>query len=136
MAVQVRPPRSKQKRYKMQELKDKGGRPYTEIDWVQVEKLCGIHCTGEEIANILGFSYDTLERAVKREYNTPCAEWIKQKGASGRASLRRVQYSQAMGGNTTMLVWLGKNWLGQTDKQEVTAKISEITEFEVVEDQS
>jgi len=35
-----------------------------------------------------------------------------------------------------MLVWLGKNWLGQTDKQEVTAKISEITEFEVVEDQS
>jgi hypothetical protein len=24
-----------------------------------------------------------------------------------------------MDGNPTMLIWLGKNWLGQTDKQEV-----------------
>jgi len=36
-------------------------------------------------------------------------------------SLRRIQYSTAMEGNATMLVWLGKNWLGQTDKLDTTS---------------
>ena len=30
------------------------------------------------------------------------------------------QYDEAMSGNTTMLVWLGKNELGQTDKNATT----------------
>jgi len=33
-------------------------------------------------------------------------------------SLRRRQYTTAMDGNTAMLIWLGKNWLGQTDQQQ------------------
>ncbi len=33
-------------------------------------------------------------------------------------SLKRKQWEMAMGGNITMLIWLGKQNLGQTDKVE------------------
>lgn len=39
--------------------------------------------------------------------------------------LRREQYKAAMGGNTTMLIWLGKQLLGQSDKSEQTVKVDE-----------
>jgi hypothetical protein len=40
----------------------------------------------------------------------------------GRMSLRRLQWKKAQEGNTTMLIWLGKQYLGQSDKQELTGK--------------
>lgn len=108
--MQLRSQRSKQKKLM--------ARPQKQIDWDQVDKLCAIHCTGEEQANILGVDYDTLNRACHREHNLSFAEYFKQKSATGKMSLRRRQYSAAMDGNTTMLVWLGKNWLGQSDMPE------------------
>lgn len=93
-------------------------RPLKEINWDQVNQMCAIHCTGEEQAAILGMSYDTLNRACHREHDMSFAEYFKQKAASGKMSLRRKQYTTAMDGNTTMLVWLGKNWLSQMDQPE------------------
>lgn len=93
-------------------------RPTTPIDWEQVDRMCEIHCTGEEQASILGVDYDTLNAACKREHNKSFSEYFRQKASSGKMSLRRKQYTSAMDGNTTMLVWLGKNWLGQTDQPE------------------
>lgn len=100
-------------------------RPKIEISdeqWLQIEKMAAIFCTGEEIANIMGFSYDTLERRVKEKYNISCADYIKSKGDRGRMSLRRKQYEIATSGNVSMLIWLGKNELGQKDKREETLK--------------
>ena len=96
------------------------GRPLIKIDWEQVDKMCGLHCTGEEQASVLGIDYDTLNRACKRENGKSFAEYFKQKSASGKMSLRRKQYTSAMDGNTTLLIWLGKNWLGQKDQAEVS----------------
>ena len=100
-------------------------RPKIEINWTTVNNMCAIHCTGEEIASVIGVSYDTIERRVKSEFNMSFAEYIKKHSASGKTSLRRKQYEVAMKGNTTMLVWLGKQYLGQTDKQ-VTENTSRI----------
>ena len=93
-------------------------RPLTEIDWDQVDKMCAIHCTGEEQAAVLNIDYDTLNRACLREHNIGFAEYFKQKASSGKMSLRRKQFTTAMNGNTTMLIWLGKNWLGQKDSHD------------------
>lgn len=82
-----------------------------------VKKLCAIQCTGQEIADVLDVSYDTLERRVKEVYQISFADYIKKHSANGKMSLRRKQHEVAMNGNTTMLVWLGKQYLGQTDKQ-------------------
>jgi hypothetical protein len=97
-------------------------RPLKEIDWEQVDEMCRIHCTGEEQAGILGIDYDTLNAACKRERGVGFSDYFKQKASGGKMSLRRRQFTAAMDGNSTMLVWLGKNWLGQADQPETEAQ--------------
>ena len=92
-------------------------RPKIKIDFDMVKKLCAIQCTGQEIADVLDVSYDTFERRVIEVYQISFADYIKKHSANGKMSLRRKQHEVAMNGNTTMLVWLGKQYLGQTDKQ-------------------
>jgi hypothetical protein len=46
---------------------------------------------------------------------------LAQKRQAGFVSLRRKQYELAMAGNATMLIFLGKQYLGQADKREVAA---------------
>ena len=111
------------------------GRPLFHIDWDKVDSMCAIQCTGEEIAGVLGCSFDTLSRAVEREKSCSFAEFFAQKKSAGKPSLRRAQYLTAIEGNATMQIWLGKNWLGQTDKRDYIIDHN-ITAFEVIEDDS
>jgi hypothetical protein len=97
----------------------KRGPKLTEVDWELCRNLLRIQCTGEEIAGAMGISYDTLERACKRDHGIKFAEYSELKRAEGRASLRRAQWKAAQEGNPTMLVWLGKQMLGQRDKVDV-----------------
>ena len=100
--------------------KDKGGRPLIEIDYTKLEKLCAIHCTGEECASILGVDYDTLNRHLKNDGHGGFTEYFKKHSAAGKMSLRRKQYEKAVTeGNVPMLIWLGKQMLGQKDRSEV-----------------
>lgn len=96
------------------------GRPKLEIKWKTVDRLCKIQCTGPEIASILEVSEDTLTRAANREKKCSFAEYIKSKSVDGKTSLRRLQWRAAKKGNITMLIWLGKQYLEQVDKQELT----------------
>ena len=50
-------------------------------------------------------------------------DYIEQKRGSGKASLRRRQWQAAEAGDKTMLIWLGKNWLGQSDQVSHTHSI-------------
>jgi len=99
------------------------GRPkknLTQKDWASVDYMCIIHCTGEEIAGVLGMDYDTLNRNSKDQKGMPISEYIKEHQAGGKMSLRRAQWKSAEGGNASMLIWLGKQWLGQKEVQEIT----------------
>lgn len=81
-----------------------------------VEKLSAVMCTDEEIEDILEVSLDTLNA----EHNKTAFQEAKKKGkSSGKASLRRWQFKGAEKGNASLLIWLGKQYLGQTDKQEI-----------------
>lgn len=93
------------------------GRPRKEIDWAEVDKLCAMQATEEEIAQFLNISVDTLCRAAKREHEMTFAEYFAQKRGAGKTSLRRAQWLAAtQDSNPTMLIWLGKQYLGQRDK--------------------
>ncbi len=105
-------------------MAEKSGRPQFPIDWETVDGMCAIQCTGMEIAGVLGCSYNTLVRAIKREKELTFEDYFAQKSVEGKVSLRRKQYDTALEGNTTMLIWHGKQWLGQTDRIE-----SSITEL-------
>lgn len=99
--------------------KSKGGRPLTNIDKKIFENLCAIQATLVEIANIFACSEDTIQRFCKREYKMSFSEAFEKFSANGKVSLRRIQFKAAEAGNVTMQIWLGKQYLGQTDKQEM-----------------
>lgn len=96
----------------------------TPKEWDSVKYMCMIHCTGEEIAGVLQMDYDTLNRNCKEKYHMPISEYIKTHQTNGKMSLRRAQWKSAESGNASMLIWLGKQWLGQTDKQEVAVAVN------------
>lgn len=91
------------------------GRPKKEISWPTLEELCKIQCTEKEIADVLGVCVETLSRAVKAEKKMTFAEYYALASEGGKTSIRRMQYKLAMEGDRTMLIFLGKNYLGQSD---------------------
>ena len=82
------------------------------IDPEQVEKLAGLGCTNVEIASFFGCD----ESLIRKSYS----EYIAKGKEKGKIRLRQLQMRAAEKGNVAMLIWLGKQMLGQTDKQEIT----------------
>lgn len=104
------------------------GRPkknLTKEQWSSIDYMCMIHCTGEEIAGVLHVDYDTLNRNCREQKGVNISDYIKEHQNGGKMSLRRAQWKAAESGNVSMLIWLGKQWLGQTDKQEVSVSASD-----------
>src|SRR5271154_1862075 len=96
--------------------KHPGGRPPKEIDLTVVERAAGIGCTVEEIAAVCGVAKSTFYEHMERDDTIEMA--IDRGKQTGRATLRRMQWKGANDGNPTMLIWLGKQMLGQKDKIE------------------
>jgi predicted transcriptional regulator len=85
-------------------------RPKKPIDLTLVENLSRIGCTQDEIASIVGCTARTLRSRA--------AEAMARGQDEMRASIRRWQYEKAKGGSVPMLIWLGKQYLGQRDRQD------------------
>jgi hypothetical protein len=79
-----------------------------------IEKLAQMQCTREEIAAVSGVCVDTLRD------NENFLQVIKKGMENGKASLRRMQWKSAQDGNVSAQIWLGKNYLGQKDRQELS----------------
>jgi AraC-like DNA-binding protein len=101
----------------------KTGRPRERLDWPRIDGMLACFATLEEVASQLDVSEDTIERACKAERKMSFAEYSRLKRGKGRLSLRRRQMLVALGNkkenvapNVTMLIWLGKQHLDQTDK--------------------
>ena len=85
-------------------------------------------CTHEEIGAILDCCVETLDSACKSAHGVSFSDYYEQKSSNGKASLRRKQWEMALKGDRVMLIWLGKQHLGQADKLEdkhTTARIVE-----------
>lgn len=94
-------------------------RPKVEIDETQVEAMASIGCSVDEMASILGCSARTLQR----RFVTP----IERGRARLNRSLRRKQVDLALNGNVTMLIWLGKQMLGQREKTDAIVREEVVT---------
>lgn len=105
--------------------KPKRGRPLIDIDRDQFEKLCLLQCTQSEIADFFNISVDTVNAWCNRTYGCNFSEIYNKRTNIGKISLRRTQWKQAQN-STRMAIWLGKQYLGQSDKMETT--ITEIDE--------
>lgn len=87
-------------------------RPKSTIDLDELERLCAMQCTDEEIAAFLGVSTRTIERRRKM----PSFREAMERGkAKGRLSVRRNLFRLATNGNLGANIFLAKNLLGYKD---------------------
>jgi len=90
-----------------EDTKKSKGRPKVEIDEELLFKLAECHCNLNEIAYILGVTTNTIKNRFQHVFD--------RGQAAGKMRLRKAQYHKAIEGNPVMLIWLGKNILGQKD---------------------
>ena len=100
-------------------------KPLTDKDFQKLLNMVRIQCTMEECCSVLEMSDTTLNRRLKEMNYNNFEDLYKRHNDEGRMSLRRMQWQAAEKGNSTMLVWLGKQYLNQKDKSEVHANIEQ-----------
>ena len=89
------------------------GRPLKEIDGDEVFKLAKLGCTQEEIGEFFGCARSVISQRFRQEFDLG--------SAASKTSIRRWQMKRAHAGSDSMLIHLGKNMLGQTEKVDVNA---------------
>lgn len=77
----------------------------------KIQMLASFGCSIIEIAKY--FQMD--ESTVRKKYR----EALETGRESLKVKLRQLQWDHAARGNTALLIWLGKQYLGQTDRKEI-----------------
>lgn len=88
------------------------GRKPVRIDLEELEKLCVLQCTDQEIAGFFGVNVRTIER---RRKHPRFAVAMERGHSKGRISLRRYLWRLAAGDSAAAAIFLAKNVLGLKD---------------------
>ena len=101
------------------------GRPKKDFDWKMLDAILQYNASKKDCSDLLEVSEDTIERRIKTEYSCTFTEYRDRKMSKTRLKLSQKQVEVALAGNVTMLIFLGKNMLGQSDKveNEINSKI-------------
>lgn len=91
------------------------GRPKAEIDWDFLDKIAQFPLKQEDITWLIGVSLDTLVKGVKERYGCSFSEFLNKRASKTRLMIHQKQFELAIKGNVALLIWLGKNYLGQVD---------------------
>lgn len=101
------------------------GRKRIYIDFEEFRKLCEMQCTKAEIAHFFNVHTDTIDAWCKRELKCTFEEAHNTYTDNGKIALRRIQLKHAEK-NPVMAIFLGKNYLGQSDNSTQTVKIEPV----------
>lgn len=99
---------------------DKQGRPRLEITdagWQMVERMARAFCKQEDVADMLGVSVKTLQTEANKERFERIMRTCR---AHSVLLIRERQVDKAINGNPVESIWIGKQELGQTDRQAIT----------------
>lgn len=112
------------------------GNPKAEIDWDIVDSLLKAGCPGTEIAPHFAIHEDTLYDRCEKERGLPWSAYLRQKRSHGESNLRAKQYQLALKGDRTLLIWLGKQRLGQREnEQEIRVTPETMLQYKAFMDQ-
>lgn len=98
--------------------KAKPGPKKLPIDWETVKRQCAAGASGQSIAHELGIAGDTLYIRCQEDNGLDFSEFKRLHMSRGNDLLAMKQFELAMKGDKALLIWLGKNRLGQRDRQE------------------
>lgn len=111
---------------------DKGGRPpfeFTPKVLQQIHDLASYMCTKEEVANIIGCHRTTLYR------NEEALEAYNKGVNVAKQKIRKTQFDIATKLNSSiMAMWLGKVYLGQSDKVQNTDDNVPLPIYDIIEE--
>lgn len=99
-------------------------RPKIEIDLEQLKKLLALQCTKIECAAFFGITKPTLEARIRDAGFEGFQQFADIYRQPGKISLRRHQWRSVESGHVGMQIWLGKQWLGQTEKVESKTELT------------
>lgn len=102
----------------------KKGRPKIQFNLEEVEKLGSIGASYEEIAGWFDCTTRTIDRRMA-DSDGEFSRAYKRGSTHLKRSLRRDQIEAARKGNATLLIWLGKQLLGQSDKIETKNEVKQ-----------
>jgi hypothetical protein len=95
----------------------------------QIEDLASYMCTKDEVANIIGCSRQTLWR------NKEASDSYDKGVNVAKANIRKTQFDIATKLNSSiMAMWLGKVYLGQTDKIQNTDDNTPLPIYDIIEE--
>lgn len=101
-------------------------RPRKPIDWEIVKGMLFVLATQQEISAYVGVAIETLHTRCKKELGISFTELSEQKRQETKIQLRKAQLAVALDpkhrSHGTMLIWLGKQYLGQREKQQLMGK--------------
>jgi len=102
--------------------KGKAGRHRFIIDEVLAKKfemLCSIGCYITEIAAVMSIDDNTLKRAISEYYKVDFSVVYAQKRETQKALLRQARWKKVQQGDTTMIIYLSKIILSESETQTV-----------------
>ena len=85
-----------------------------------VDKYLQAQCDGVGIASLFCVHPNTLYELCKVDKKMSFSEYSAIKRSEGKELLRAKQYQKAMSGDKTMQIWLGKQYLNQTDRRNIS----------------
>ena len=104
-------------------------RPKFKIDFKKVDEYLQAQCTGSSIASLLGIHPDTLYQAIEDKYKMGFSAYSAQKKSEGKEILRKTLWDIAVKSkNVSMGIWLSKQYLGFTDKQNINLEFERMSE--------
>ncbi len=96
----------------------KMGRPKIEINEKLFDQLIQLPLIKSDFAHAFSCSEDKIEHYVKERFDCTFSALKEQKRQIFKRNILAKQLEVAMRGNIAMLIFLGKNYLGQADKLE------------------
>lgn len=108
------------------------------IDWKVVDDLLLAGCNGMEISSHFDMHHDTLYKRVQEKYGLSFTSYASEKRQKGESLLRAQQFAKALGvtvkGDNTLLIWLGKQRLNQSENPAEAYSIEDKNKLQIALD--
>ena len=105
------------------------GRPPIEINQEVLEAMMQYGATCLDCAGRFMCTTDTIVNYIKANYDMNFSELSDKMMHGVRLKLRERMFRAAMDGNTAMMIWLSKQWLGMKDHIETETSIKDKIEI-------
>jgi len=107
-----------------------------DINWKSVELSLVCGSSIEDVAFSFDLTFDEFDELCREETGIDIERFADRCDKRGKNRLLQSQYKAAIEGSTTLLVWLGKQRLGQRDKNDIdlASRVPDVIEIRRIRD--